>query len=139
MPTDEIPGRALVTRRATADIVRAAVLGSYGVAGFQAGPLERIRAALVGRTAGLSVSAGEDGLAIRLHLRIATGLPVAEVARQVDSAVRYAVRRALGCEVQQLRIRVGGLETRPGDEPPLPPARSSPGNSDLADSGADVA
>lgn len=139
MPTDEIPGRALVTRRATADIVRAAVLGSYGVAGFQAGPLERLRAAFGGRTAGLSVSAGEDGLAIRLHLRIATGLPVAEVARQVDSAVRYAVRRSLGREVQQLRIRVGGLETRPGDKPPLPPTHSSPGTSDLADSGADVA
>ena len=139
MPTDEIPGRALVTRRATADIVRAAVLGSYGVAGFQAGPFERIRAALAGRTAGLSVSAGEDGLAIRLHIRIATGLPVAEVARQVDSAVRYAVRRSLGREVHELRIRVGGLETRPGHEPPLPPTHSSPGNSDLADSGADVA
>jgi uncharacterized alkaline shock family protein YloU len=139
LPTDEIPGRALVTRRATADIVRAAVLGSYGVAGFQAGPLERFGAALAGRTAGLSVTTDDSGPTIRLHLRIAAGLPVAEVARQVDSAVRYAVRRSLGREVQQLRIRVGGLETRPGDEPPLPPVRGGPGSSDLADSGADVA
>ena len=38
MPTDEIRGRALATRRAATDITRTAVLGSYGVAGFEAGP-----------------------------------------------------------------------------------------------------
>ena len=36
MPSDPIPGRSLVTRRAVADIVRTAVLGSYGVTGFAA-------------------------------------------------------------------------------------------------------
>ena len=31
------PGRSLVTRRAVADIVRTATLGSYGVTGFAGG------------------------------------------------------------------------------------------------------
>ena len=31
MPTEPIPGRSLVTRRAVVDIVRTATLGSYGI------------------------------------------------------------------------------------------------------------
>jgi uncharacterized alkaline shock family protein YloU len=139
LPTSEIPGRALATRRATTDIVRAAVLGSYGVAGFQAGVAERLLAELVGRAPGIHVSITGGRLAIHLHLRVGTGLPVAEVARQVDSAVRYAVRRALGREIDELRIRVGGLEAPSGSVPPPPPPPRAPGSSDLADSGTDVA
>jgi hypothetical protein len=55
LPTDEIPGRALATRRAVADIVRAAVLGSYGVAGFDSGLFERLAAGFEGRPPGLRV------------------------------------------------------------------------------------
>ena len=67
------------------------------------------------------------------------GLPVAEVARQVDSAVRYGIRRALGREVDDLRIRIGGFEASPGTQPPDEPLRKGMGSSDLADSGTDVA
>ena len=139
MPTDEIPGRALATRRAVADIVRAAVLGSYGVAGFEAGPFERLVAGFQDRPAGLRVMVSHDRLSIRVRLRVAAGLPVAEVARQVDSAIRYGLRRALAREVDELRIRIGGLDASPGTPPP--PAREHPdvGSSDLADSGTDVA
>ena len=48
---------------------------------------------------------------IDLDLTVAYGLPIAEVARQVDSAVRYALRRALGREVDRLTIHVDGLRT----------------------------
>ena len=139
LPTDEIPGRALATRRAATDLVRGAVLGSYGVAGFAAGPWERLRARLGGRTPGIQVSLARERLEVRLQLRVAAGLPVAEVARQVDSAVRYGIHRALGREVDELRIRIGGLDQPPGTEPPSAAGRSGPGSSDLADSGADVA
>jgi uncharacterized alkaline shock family protein YloU len=37
----------------------------------------------------------DDGLTIDLDLVVAHGVPIAEVARQVDSAVRYAIRRAV--------------------------------------------
>lgn len=139
MPTDEIPGRALATRRAVADIVRAAVLGSYGVAGFDAGPLERLAAGFEGRPAGLRIGLSDDRLTIRVRLRVTAGLPVAEVARQVDSAIRYGLRRALSREVDELRIRIGALDASPGSQPPARPAAADVRTSDLADSGSDVA
>ena len=83
------------------------------------------------------VSAGGT-LAIRLHLRVAQGLPIAEVARQVDHAVWHAIRVALGREVDRLTIRVARLELHPGGEPPSPPQHPGVGPSDLADSGTDV-
>lgn len=139
MPVDELPGRALATRRAAADITRAAVLGSYGVAGFEAGLIERVHAGLVGRTPGVRITFDDGRLSIRLTLRVTLGLPVAEVARQVDSAVRYGIRRALGREVDELRIRIGGLEASPGTPPPVAPVPPAVRSSDLADSGTDVA
>ncbi len=139
MSTDEIPGRALATRRAVADIVRAAVLGSYGVAGFEAGPMERLVAGFGDRQPGLRVRVSDERLRIGVRLRVIAGLPVAEVARQVDSAIRYGLRRALGREVDELRIRIGGLEASPGTQPPARRQHPGVGSSDLADSGSDVA
>lgn len=139
MPDEPIPGRALATRRAVMDIVRAATLGSYGVAGFAGGPLERLVAFVEGRPPGLRVLVDDGTLAVQLHLRVAYGLPVAEVARQVDSAIRYGIRRALDREVDDLAIRVAGLETPHGTPPPPRPHHTGPGSSDLADSGTDVA
>ncbi|HEX5588895.1 MAG TPA: Asp23/Gls24 family envelope stress response protein [Candidatus Limnocylindrales bacterium] len=139
MPDEPIPGRALATRRAVMDIVRAATLGSYGVAGFAGGPIERVTAFLEGRPPGLRVTVSDGELGIRLHLRVAYGLPVAEVARQVDSAIRYGIRRALDREVDALSIRVGGLDAPVGHPPPARRHGPGPGSSDLADSGSDVA
>ena len=141
MPTDQIPGRSLVTRRAIVDIVRAATLGSYGVTGFAGGgvlgrALERVGFA----PHGLKV-AFTKRLEIELDLNVAYGLPIAEVARQVDSAVRYAIRRSLDRDVDRLTIHVDGLRFQPGGLPPSPPAVEMPTVTvgDLADSGTDVA
>jgi len=116
-----------------------AVLGSYGVAGFAGGPVARALAFLEGRPPGLRVAVADGELTVQLNLRVSYGLPVAEVARQVDSAVRYGIRRALARDVDQLSIRVGGLDTHPGAEPPAQRHSNAPGSSDLADSGTDVA
>lgn len=113
MRGDLPPGGASVSHRAIADIVRAAVLGSYGVTGFASSPMDRLLAWLGIGHAGISIDRGEGGLRLGLDLEIAYGLPVAEVARQVDSAVRYAMRRALGREIAELRITVDGLVVRP--------------------------
>ena len=129
LPDESTPGRALVTRRAIADIVRGATLGQYGVAGFAGGVVP----------AGLRVSLRGGGLKISLRLRVARGLPIAEVARQVDSAIRYSIRHALGREVDRLTIKVANLEAHPGGAPPAPPSKPRIGSSELADSGTDVA
>jgi uncharacterized alkaline shock family protein YloU len=141
VPTDPIPGRSLVTRRALVDIVRIATLGSYGVTGFAGGgPISRLFDAIGLPRSGIRVTFGER-IEIELDLTIALGLPVAEVARQVDSAVRYAIRRALDREVDRLTIHIDGLRFHPGSPPPRrptdPAGRVRAG--DLADSGTDVA
>jgi uncharacterized alkaline shock family protein YloU len=134
------PGRSLVSGRALTDIVRTATLGSYGVTGFAGGPLERLMGRLGLGQPGLIIRQ-DDGIEIELDLTVALGVPVAEVARQVDSAVRYGIRRALGREVSRMVIHIDGLRVQPGGPAPiaasLAPTAISP--RDLADSGTDVA
>ena len=135
------PGRSLVAGRALRDIVRTATLGSYGVTGFAGGPVGRLIERSGLRTPGLSVRI-DDGVEIELDITVALGVPVAEVARQVDSAIRYAVRRAIGREVGRITIHVDGLHVPAGgvlpQSPTALPVDRVPTH-DLADSGTDVA
>ena len=139
MPSIPTHGRSLVTRQAVFDLIRTATLTSYGVTGFAASPLQRL---------GGRLGIGQPGIALRLDpvleieldLTVAYGVPVAEVARQVDSAVRYSLRRGLAREVSRLTIHVDGLRVAPGTPPILVPADPSAIRPrDLADSGTDVA
>jgi uncharacterized alkaline shock family protein YloU len=107
-PRPAVPGRSFVTRHALEDIVRTAVLGSYGVTGLAEPFLRRLR--LGHRAIRVRV---EPAVAVDVRLTIASGLPVAEVARQVDSAIRYALRRALDREIGAVRIHVAGLSSGP--------------------------
>jgi len=129
-----------VTGRALDDIIRTATLGSYGVTGFAGGPFSRLLAQLGLRQPGLAVRL-DDGIEIELDLMVAMGVPVAEVARQVDSAIRYAIRRALGREITRLLIHVDGLRVHPGGVVPQAPTErlTAIRSRDLADSGTDVA
>ena len=140
MPVNPTPGRSLVTRHAVLDLVRTATLGSYGVTGFAAGPLERLLGWLGLAQPGIRLRL-DASLEIELDLTVAFGVPVAEVARQVDSAVRYAIRRGLGREVARLTIHVEGLRVAAGVPPPsiVPSDPSAIRPRDLADSGTDVA
>ena len=140
MPASPMPGRSLVTRNAVLDLVRTAVVGSYGVTGFAAGPLERLAGLLGLGRPGIVVHL-DTALEIELDLLVAHGVPVAEVARQVDSAVRHSIRRSLGREVGRLVIHVGGLRVASGGMPPAaePSDTETPRLRDLADSGTDVA
>ncbi len=134
------PGRSLVTGRAVRDIVRTATLGSYGVTGFAGGRVARLIERLGLGQPGLTVRV-DDGIEVDLDLTVALGVPVAEVARQVDSAIRYAIRRALDRDVARVAIQIDGLHVPPGGAaPPEPtPMTTGIGPRDLADSGTDVA
>jgi uncharacterized alkaline shock family protein YloU len=117
VPERPAPGRAVVTRRAVTDIVRTAVLGSYGVAGFATPvPWGHIVRLLGLGEPGIRIDL--DDLAIELRIRVAYGLPIAEVARQVESAVRYALDRDLGRAPRSIEIHVVGLVQREGSVPP---------------------
>ena len=126
MPERPAPGRAVVTRRAVTDIVRAAVLGSYGVAGFATpNPWGHVVRRLGLGEPGIRVEL--DDLGVELHLRVAYGLPIAEVARQVESAVRYALGRDLGREPSVVAIHIDRLvEREPGVAAAEPGAPSRP-------------
>lgn len=140
VPSKPTPGRSAVTRRAVVDLIRAAALGSYGVTGLAADPIERLLGRLGLAQPGIELRL-DEGIEVELDLTVAYGVPVAEVARQVDSAVRYSIRRAVGREVQRLIIHVDGLRVAPGAVPPTPsPADPDTiGPRELADSGTDVA
>jgi uncharacterized alkaline shock family protein YloU len=134
------PGRSLVTGRALDDIVRTATLGSYGVTGFAGGPLGRLMERLGLGHPGIAVRL-DDGIEIELDITVALGVPVAEVARQVDSAIRYGIRRALDRDVTRIVIHVDGLHVPAGGAVPQAPTALPTGirPRDLADSGSDVA
>jgi uncharacterized alkaline shock family protein YloU len=139
--TDPIPGRSLVTKRAMRDLVRNATLSVYGVSGFAGGgAIGRLLERLGLAHPGLRLSAGEP-LNVDLSLTVAYGLPIAEVARQVEASVRYALGHALGREPDRVTIRIGHLRHEHGIAPATgeAPAHGEPRPSDLANSGTDVA
>jgi uncharacterized alkaline shock family protein YloU len=99
------------------DIVRTAVLGCYGVAGFATpAPWGHLVRLLGLGEPGIRVDL--DDLTVELRIRVAYGLPIAEVARQVESAVRYAMDRDLGRAPGSIEIHVDGLVQREGSVPP---------------------
>ena len=113
MPKGSVAGRSIVTRRAIADIVRTAVQSSYGVTGFADPSLARRLLRWLGLDrSGIRLSNG-GGLILDVYVTVAFGVPVAEVARQVDSAVRYSLRNIVGVEVATLSIHVDGLRYQP--------------------------
>lgn len=140
MTADPSPGRSLVTRRAIRDLVRRATLSVYGVSGFAGGgPLGRILDRLGVARPGLRLEVGPP-LTVDLQLAVAYGLPIAEVARQVEAAVRYTLRNALGREPDRITIRIGRLRHEHGIPPAIAGAHvGMPRSSELADSGTDVA
>jgi uncharacterized alkaline shock family protein YloU len=117
VPERSMAGRSIVTRRAIVDIVRIAVQGSYGVMGF--GDPSTVRKLL--RWLGLDRPgirlSTDGGLRLDLFINVAAGVPIAEVARQVDSAVRYSIHRHLGIEVSALAIHVAGVRYQPTMQP----------------------
>src|SRR3990172_4481834 len=124
MPTDWAlkPPIETLPHRAQERAMGPRSLADRGVAHARAGRLGTI--ACAARPApGVRVRLGPP-LRIDLYLGIARGVPVAEVARNVDTAVRYAVRQAVGRDVDELAIhvdRLGLASTRrpAADEPPV--------------------
>jgi uncharacterized alkaline shock family protein YloU len=113
MPERSVAGRSIVTRRAIVDIVRTAVQSSYGVTGFSDPSLGRRLLRWIGLDRPGVQLTTEGGLHLNVYVQVAFGMPVAEVARQVDSAVRYSLRRLVGVEVATLTIHVDGLAHQP--------------------------
>jgi len=127
MANASLPGRGLVTARAVGDLVRRAALRSYGVVAVSGPRPWHTALAWVGRaTPGVSVRVGPP-MTVDLYLSVARGVPVAEVARNVDAAVRYAVRQALDREIDSLAIHIDRLLT------PIPAGATAPSDETATD------
>jgi uncharacterized alkaline shock family protein YloU len=105
-------GKIEVAPRAIATIAAHAVVQTYGVVGMAAHTFREGVAQLLRRQdahKGVEVHVGGDTITIDLYVIIAYGTRIAEVARNVQDNVRYAVEQALGMPVAHVNVRVQGL------------------------------
>jgi uncharacterized alkaline shock family protein YloU len=95
--------------RAIGQIIRRAAASSYGVVAVS-GPrwYHGLLARLGLGTPGVRVTT-EPRLRVALYLALAPGVPVAQVASNVEKAVRYVIQRDLGRSIDELAIHVGGV------------------------------
>lgn len=111
-------GKIEVAPRAIATIAANAVSQSYGVVGMAPHTLrEGVAKVLRQQDAhrGVVVRIGDDDIAIDLYVILEYGTRIAEVARNVQENVRYAVEQALSMPVARVNVRVQGL--RMSDKP----------------------
>jgi uncharacterized alkaline shock family protein YloU len=104
-------GRLAVSPRAIAQIAERSLDGSFGVVGLGSGG--RIRRALARKqNRGVQVRPHEQGVELALHVVIAYGLNLAEVAATVRSSVSYEVERQTGLKVERVEVRIDDVKTR---------------------------
>lgn len=88
-------------------LIRSAAGGVYGVAAVgRPGRWATILGRL-GLSRGVTIG-GDPGLTVEIDLALVPGVPVAQVARNVEEAVRYLVQRDGGHTIDELVVRVDG-------------------------------
>jgi uncharacterized alkaline shock family protein YloU len=98
-------GRLTVGSRALAQIAERALAECYGVVGLRAGG--RLRRALAfRRRPGVEIHSREQGIEVVLHIVIAYGLNLAEVAACARSSVSYELERQTGLEVNRVEVLI---------------------------------
>ncbi len=93
-------GRLTISRDAVAEIVAERTLGCYGVVGLSAGT----RVGRILRREGISVDGDARALRLQVHVVVAHGLNLAEVASTVRSQVAYEVERLTGFKVAAVEV-----------------------------------
>jgi uncharacterized alkaline shock family protein YloU len=105
-------GKIEVSPRAIATITARAVTQCYGVVGMAPRNLREGVAQVLRREdmhKGIEVQVRGDAIEITLYVIVEYGTRIAEVARNVQEQVRYAVERALGMPVTRVNVSVQGL------------------------------
>jgi uncharacterized alkaline shock family protein YloU len=93
-------GRLTIAREAVAEIVAERTLGCYGVVGLSSGT----RVGRIFRREGISIDGDARALRIQVHIVVAHGLNLAEVASTVRSQVAYEVERLTGLKVGAVEV-----------------------------------
>jgi uncharacterized alkaline shock family protein YloU len=105
-------GRIEVSPVAIASLASQAVLDSYGVVGMAtkdlaSGIVEILQPSSHRR--GVDVRIRDERILIDLYVVIEYGTPIAVVARNIQSVVKYSVERALGVPVVAVNVHVQDL------------------------------
>lgn len=105
-------GRIEVSPTAIASLASQSVLECYGVVGMAtkdlaSGIVKILQPASHRR--GVDVHLDDDQIAIDLYVVIEYGTRIAEVARNIQSAVKYVLERALGVPVDAINVHVQDL------------------------------
>ena len=98
-------GALAISSRAIAQIAERSLGECYGVVGLRAGGRVRRTLALRRRHA-VEIRSNEHAIELALHVVIAYGLNLAEVAATVRSSVSYEVERQTGLEVGHVEVRI---------------------------------
>jgi uncharacterized alkaline shock family protein YloU len=93
-------GRLTIAREAVAEIVAERTLGCYGVVGLSSGT----RVGRIFRREGISIDGDARAVRIQVHIVVAHGLNLAEVASTVRSQVAYEVERLTGLKVGAVEV-----------------------------------
>ncbi len=105
-------GRIEVSATAIASLASQAVLECYGVVGMATKDLARGIVEILqpaSHRRGVGIHINEDCIVIDLYVVIEYGTRIAEVARNIQSVVKYTVERALGVPVTAVNIHVQDL------------------------------
>ncbi len=105
-------GKIEVSPTAIASLASQAVLESYGVVGMAtkdlaSGIVEILQPASHRR--GVEISIDMDCIVIDLYVVIEYGTPIATIARNIQSVVKYTVERALSAPVHAVNVHVQDL------------------------------
>lgn len=107
-----VHGRIEVSQQAIARVASRAVMESYGVVGLTRPHLRDGLAEVLQREShhkGVGVKLEDDHLVIDLFVVVEYGTRISEVARNMASAVKFAVEKALGFPVSRVNVNVQGL------------------------------
>jgi uncharacterized alkaline shock family protein YloU len=105
-------GKIEVSPTAIASLASQAVLECYGVVGMAtkdlaSGIVEILQPASHRR--GVDIQIDQDRILIDLYVVIEYGTPIATVARNIQSVVKYSVERALSVPVAAVNVHVQDL------------------------------
>jgi uncharacterized alkaline shock family protein YloU len=105
-------GKIEITPTAIASLASQAVLECYGVVGMAAKDLTSGFVKILhpaSHRRGVAIRVDEDHIEIDLYVVIEFGTPIATVARNIQSVVKYTVERALGVPVAAVNVHVQDL------------------------------
>ncbi len=108
-------GKIILSEDVIATIAGAAAAECYGIVGMTAGRFRDGIATILGRenlSRGVDVSLGDDGIKVTVHIIVGYGTRISEVAQNVIEKVGYALEQATGLHVDQVNIRIEGVQVR---------------------------